>query len=903
LTLPDLPLMVARSQVSGLGFKDLAFRAKEIQALVQQNYQQPMPDSVAKELVQETEGWITGLLLSAQTMWQGMADRVRLARVSGVGLYDYLAQQVLNQQSAPVRDFLLRTSLLEEFDVQLCQAVLGSDQDWQSLMNAVLQSNLFVLPVDKGGTWLRYHHLFRDFLQAQLAQERPAELERILHSLASFYKERREWEKAYSIYQRLGDTAETANLIELAGSSMVKNGRVSSLAQWIEALPVDVQDSRPALLSLSGTVAVVQGETERGLKLLSEAQADFQNAGNTAQLARTLVRRAVAHRFLGQHQASLNDANGALALSKKDKGLRAVYAEALRAKGLSLHRVGQPNAAVDCLSQSLEIYQRIRDEQNVAMLNMELGMVYRALGDNDSAKSCYDNALDYWRKVDDIARQANLLNNLGVLYHLEGDYERAGTLLEEGLECARRSRYLRIQAFTLSSIGDLYADLDAPQAATDAYRQAQEIAREIDQQFLLLYIDLALATLARSTEQFDLALDLLESTRQLIEDRDSALEKGIWRREMGRLQLANQNAPAAISHLEQAVRLFEEGDQRIEEACVHFYLAEAYQMIQDNSASVTHLQKALKLATNLGSQHTLVIAGRENRALLEAAQSDPVIGTQISQLVERINQFERDIPVFRRRLRRQASAVPFAPPKLNFQALGNIQVKVDERPLSGADWQAQVARDLVFCLLAHPQGLTKDAIGGIFWPDSSPDQLKLQFKKTMYRLRRALGQDVVLFDQERYRFNRVLDFEYDVDLFLKSIEEAQAATDPVARVAGYCRAVKLYKGPYLPEMDGTWVWPERERLWQLYVETTLALAEFHLESAEYGEALEYCRHVLTQDPCLEAAHRVAMRTHAAMGNRVGVARQFESCRQILLEEINVPPSPQTEALYTKLMQL
>ena len=81
LPLPDLPLMVARSQVGGFGMQELAFRTEEIQALMLQNYQQAVPDKVAAELAQRTEGWITGLLLSAQSMWQGMLDRLRVARV------------------------------------------------------------------------------------------------------------------------------------------------------------------------------------------------------------------------------------------------------------------------------------------------------------------------------------------------------------------------------------------------------------------------------------------------------------------------------------------------------------------------------------------------------------------------------------------------------------------------------------------------------------------------------------------------------------------------------------------------------------------------------------------------------------------------------------------------------
>jgi len=60
--------------------------------------------------------------------------------------------------------------------------------------------------------------------------------------------------------------------------------------------------------------------------------------------------------------------------------------------------------------------------------------------------------------------------------------------------------------------------------------------------------------------------------------------------------------------------------------------------------------------------------------------------------------------------------------------------------------------------------------------------------------------------------------------------------------------------------------------------------------------------VLAEDPSMEDAHRLAMRIHAALGNRADVARQFALCQKVLLEEVAAPPSPQTEELYASLMQ-
>lgn len=902
LSLPDLPLMVARSQVGGLEFKDLAFRADEIQALLLQNYHLAMPSAEAENLVQETEGWITGLLLSAQTVWQGMADRVRLARASGVGLYDYLAQQVLDQQLPAMRDFLTRTSLMEEFDAKLCEAVLGPGEDWSRLVETALRSNLFVLPVDNGGTWLRYHHLFRNFLQARLAQERPEEHARILRRLAAVYAEREEWDKARDAYCRLGDVAATAELIEQAGSSLVKCSRWATLAGWIDGLPDQLLVSRPGLISLRGFAAVELGEAERGLALLNQAEAAFRATGDRLGLARTLVRRAADHRLVGDYGASLADADEALGLSGEGERWHPIRAEAFRAKGLSALMMGQLTQAVEWLAQSLAAYRALQDEQNVAMLSMELGLAYKRAGRCDQALTHYTRALDYWRGADNVSQQSNLLNNLGVLHHLKGAYEQARLVLEEALACARRSGYGRMEVYALCGIGDLYADLDSPDAALDACRQAREIARRLGERFVLLYLDLAEAALARAGGKFAQAHDLLASAGRLAQAGGSGLERGLWQLESGRLALAEGDTPGAVTCLGEAARHLDEGDQRVESARAYLYLAAACRANGDEETTLAHLGRAFDLVSEVESQHTLVVAGREARRLLEAVQGDSTLGYQASCLLQRVAQFEHELPTLRRRMRLQTSAVSFAPPRLAFRALGHAQVLVDEKAVKGADWQARAARDLLFCLLAHPKGLTKEAIGIVFWPDSSPARLKVHFKKTLYRLRRALGQDMVLFELGRYVFNRALDYEYDVETFLGKLAQARVAADPAERTAAYRAAMDLYTGPYLPGMDGEWVELERERLWQAYEQAVLELAKLCLEACDYDAVLGCCQRVLAQDPCLEEAYCLAMHAYAAMGNQAAVARQFERCRQAMQEELDAPLSPQTEALHERLMR-
>ena len=136
--------------------------------------------------------------------------------------------------------------------------------------------------------------------------------------------------------------------------------------------------------------------------------------------------------------------------------------------------------------------------------------------------------------------------------------------------------------------------------------------------------------------------------------------------------------------------------------------------------------------------------------------------------------------------------------------------------------------------------------------------------------------------------------------FTAKVRTGQTAQSRGERIVAYHEAIDLYQGNYLPEIDGSWVSPERERLGRMYEEAILELARLHLEGGEFLETLEYCQRVLAEDPCLEEAYRLMMRAYAARGNQAEVTRQYDRCRKALLEEVGAQPSSQTVSLYVKL---
>ena len=899
-SLPDLTLMVGRSQVGGLSFRELAFETAEIEAWIGQTYQEQISPELAASLFEQTEGWITGLLLSAQSHWQGMSDRLRVAQASGVDLSSYLMDQVFDQQPDIRRCFLMQTSLMEEFNPVLCQRVLGEPPPgatWQALTEEVFHNNLFIQPLGDG--WLRYHHLFRDFLQAEFARRHPAEYRRIYCTLAEVYAEEKAWEKSREIFQRLGDQSAVAALIERASPTLAQTGRYQTLAAWLDALPHSLLGSRPGLLSLRGMVAVTLGETAQGMELLERAVGLAEGREPQKELADSLIRRGLANLNTGRYLQALEDARHSLeALGQVDAGSQA---DALRLSGLTLRRLGHSRDAVEKLEQARRLYLQLGDDSQAAAAQLELGTLYRAAGEYDRAAEAYTAALNYWQQTGGLVRMAVVLNNLGVLNHARGNYLEAASSFENAVQTALRCGSMQTEMLALASLGDLYADLQADQAALDAYRQARQGAQRLSDHFLLFHLDLGEALIfARLYGPAGGAAQLLETARRSLDRSRSDVEQASYLIARGQILLDNNPAEARQA-LQEAGLIFAASDLPAETARTELYLSIAEHLAGNPDSVEPHLIRMMDKFLSPIYRQPLIAAASRFRAALVRIEADRRPDLRLEELLAAIDEFETRLPGLRRSLRRQQLSIPFAAPHLKIEGLGASRVFVDGREITSSDWQTQRAHDLFFLLLDSPDGRSREKIETVFWPDAEPGRLKFNFKKTKYRVRRLFPEDPLEFDGERYHFNRRFDYEYDVEELERCAGLAYQAGSDSERRQALQAVVDLYKGEYLPEVEGTWPQQRRSALLRLYVEAGLELARFAAGQADYERVVTLCLKLLTHDRCLEEGHRLAMQAYAGLGNSVNVQRQFELCTTFLDHDLGLSPSDETVQLYRRLI--
>jgi LuxR family transcriptional regulator, maltose regulon positive regulatory protein len=184
----DLPISLARLRVHGglleLRRDDLRFTAPQTAEFWRLRGLSLEPSEVAllNDLI---EGWPAGAQLAALALHR-TTDRALFFDAfahTDRAVGDFLLSEVLDNLDPDLVDFLIDTSVLDEFDAELCAAVSGR-ADSARVLDRLIATDLFVVPLDKVGRWYRYHHLFGAFLRARLASLGDAR-RRAVHERAS----------------------------------------------------------------------------------------------------------------------------------------------------------------------------------------------------------------------------------------------------------------------------------------------------------------------------------------------------------------------------------------------------------------------------------------------------------------------------------------------------------------------------------------------------------------------------------------------------------------------------------------------------------------------------------------------------------------------------------------------
>jgi DNA-binding SARP family transcriptional activator/tetratricopeptide (TPR) repeat protein len=229
------------------------------------------------------------------------------------------------------------------------------------------------------------------------------------------------------------------------------------------------------------------------------------------------------------------------------------------------------------------------------------------------------------------------------------------------------------------------------------------------------------------------------------------------------------------------------------------------------------------------------------------------------------------------------------PARLEVRLLGGVEIILDGRRLRAFN-SLRLQRFLALIVLRRdPQHRSRLAFE--LWPDSDEPQARTNLRKLLHDFRHSLP-DIGVFveiDNEIVRWIATGPSEVDVLRF----QDAMAAGD-------FELAARLYSGDLLPACYDDWVLDERAKLRAQAYGALVRLTEEAAERSDHKATLRYTQRIIDLEPTDEAAVRIQMEAHLALGDRAAALRTYHRCAEVLERDLAVAPGEAIRAMYQQL---
>ena len=592
-----------------------------------------------------------------------------------------------------------------------------------------------------------------------------------------------------------------------------------------------------------------------------DAHRDAQSPTGNLYLARAIVAEGWLAYHQGDYAGRLEALGRGLKLAQAlDDPATTAYALGLRAQLTSY--AGNLDDALPLSEASVASARRSGDHWTLAWADYIHGMiVYRR--NEPAARVTLDESVMLFREVGDKRSIATCLNVIGYIAANAGEPDAARVLFEEALAIGNELEDKDLQIVESSNLAHLARLEGDAMRAAKLYEYALAQARDSGQKEKIAGSLEGLGHIRLAQGDLSTASTLLRESLRLYQEIEFEVAIPVVLAGLGRIAAEQGQAARAA---------------RVMGAIDAYLTTRAARLDADVTATLEQDNAAVRAALTPNEFEMNFAAGHE-WTLDQATQA-------MAQLVQ---PNEATIQV-----------APVSHP-LRLCALGVTQVFLSEHTLT--TWSYARVKELLFYLISYP-ARTKAQIGLALWPHASPAQLRNSLSTTLYHLRRALGDSQwIIFEDDLYRFNRELEYQFDVEVFETNLVQADhvQAQTPDRAITLMQDAVTLYQGDFVEDfLEGEWFLLRREELRRKCLSALLSLGHLVFTQGQYARAAEFFRRAIEKDEMFEEAHRELMRCYARLGERGQALRHYQTFEQLVRDELGSVPATESVALYERL---
>lgn len=901
---PAFAALRAARRLAVLDADALALSVAETRALATRYRFERLTGEAIASLREQARGWAAGTVLMLEEAARRRETSPSFDRPAARVLFDYFAVEVLQRAPEAYQKVLLESALLPEISADTARRLTGEEHAVR-ILGELAAKGYFVHVLAGREPTYQYHPLFREFLLGRLREMySPDQLVSLYRRAAGQAEIDGDPQEALRLWAEAGAWDEMSRLIVKITPVMLEQGRGGALAAWIERVPPAVRERDP-WTQLSLGQARLSADLGQARAAFESAYALFDAVADRAGLL--LAAAAVVDSIV----LEFGD------LKRLDPWIE------------RLERILGPNPEFPSPAIALRVTS-----------SMAVALLFR----RDRRKAMLpwlDRATKLLPLIPQLAARCRLAVYLSLDATWTGDLPR---LERFGRDIAGWNRALhgtqanRLEMHYAKYVQTLYEWIaGAPDYGKTAALEALALVESSGIRVMEHHLVARAVFGALCAGEIRLAAELIDRLHELA-SRSSSARLHIYQYHYlpGWLALLSGDFAAALRCAEDSLRTAREAAtsvfHRAFSACVAAY---ALLALGRGPAAAPHVERFLQVARQLDSpimtfsglllQADLELAGdgaaareRGLKALAGALSLGRARGYRNTVVwypaaIARCcayalaHDIETDYAQFlvrERRLRPPANAYLDAWPwAVRIHTFGRFELEREGKAVRFEGRTQKRALDLLRALVAFGgRGVSEQRLCDALWPGAEADDARVSLKTTLHRLRALVGHESIVVRESKLSLDPevcwvdVWAFERIANRLLEPKVDLSAAER--AGLGERLRA--FYRGSFLGDDGDAYALPARERLRSAWMRAIAFVAESLRREGAYDEALVWYERGVAVEPLAEPFYQGAMRVLLDQQRSAEGLAVYRRLRATLASQLQIAPSPDSEALATAL---
>jgi LuxR family transcriptional regulator, maltose regulon positive regulatory protein len=888
--LPDIGIatLTAKRKVLKIQTEELTLKDNEVKELLKIYFGADFSDEEISMLGKSMGGWVTGIHLLLQAYGENFTKYKPEANILPEDIYFYFAEDIFRKQDNEIKDFLLNTTLLEDFTSSLCDEFLGIERS-REILSDMLNKNIFISSSQSpnGETTYAYQILFKKFLTSKLEGEKShEEILKLYDRIHKYYKEKGETDKAIRYAIHAENFKEAVKLITKHFEKIFEGGNFVMLWGWLELIPEQVYNENPELLYYKGLMTkFYHGNIEGSVPHMERAIKIIANNNNDDLFIKTKISLARIYISMGEIKKAMNDIKKLLKSNAGKSGeVKLLY---LMAYGHYMS--AEYDKSLKLLDKALSL-----DVKDIEVTNN----IYNLLGHINLIKGEFIKSIAYYEKIllndFSLIDKFETLCNLVLLNSQSGDFEKANKYLQMTREISENSPIPIFQIAHSLAEQAYYFEIGNYAEGIKVLTEMNTIAKRLNHKYYT-YLSYRLIAdsyyyskkFTKAEEYYDLAFGFINEDSEL-ESAEYAQMKAMLMKETG----FRKDIEKTLLNVK---NFYKENGFVYNEAQATFHLADFYLKAEKPDAAKEYITESLRAAFE---KEYLSFLKREilfNPAIFDFCYSNNIEKNLIRDLKESIpesistNGHDKTSTIKTGSL---TSADQLT--DLKMMCLGGLAFQKRSEKIDDKLWQKKKRKLILAYLMLEPgMEMTKDQVVDTFYPETPIDSVENIFYQSVSRLRKILtlegGTSLIVYKDKSLKLNEDYIYYTDVGEFEELCRKAESSNNAIEKAELYKKALDLYKGSFMEGYYDDWVDEKRQMINNLFFNAGETLLEILEKQDNISEVVNYSRKIIDADNTNETAYESIIKALMKSGNAKGAEDTFKEMKRNFKKELGEEP--------------